>query len=68
MSLLGLTGQSSTNGPRLLDRSVEPGDDSELGINLAPRFLARSNGKTDMVSSHGRSSHKILNMLNFFAD
>jgi hypothetical protein len=29
MSLPGLTGQSSTPGQCLLDRPVEPGDDSE---------------------------------------
>jgi hypothetical protein len=32
MSLPGLTGQSSTPGRWLLDRPVEPGDDSEVGL------------------------------------
>src|SRR5208282_3084097 len=33
MSLPGLTGQSSTPGLSLLDRPVEPGDDSEVCVN-----------------------------------
>jgi hypothetical protein len=33
MSLPGLTGQSSTPGRCLLDCPVEPGDDSEVGVD-----------------------------------
>jgi hypothetical protein len=33
VSLPGLTGQSSTHGRCLLDRPVEPGDDSGVRIN-----------------------------------
>jgi hypothetical protein len=33
LSLPGLTGQSSTPGRCLLDRPVEPGDDSEMCVN-----------------------------------
>jgi hypothetical protein len=41
LSLPGLTGQSSTQGRRLLDRPVKPGDDSE--VSLDPNENARAN-------------------------
>jgi hypothetical protein len=37
VSLPGLTGQSSTPGLCLLDRPVEPGDDSEVCVNLGEK-------------------------------
>jgi hypothetical protein len=42
VSLLGLTGQSSTPGLCLLDRPVKPGDDSKVCVNLSEKRSSTS--------------------------
>jgi hypothetical protein len=67
MSLLGLTGQSSTRGLCLLDRPVEPGDDSKVCVNLSEkRFSGGREFEPDVSGASPTDNRRSAPSLRYF--